>query len=570
MRMIDKKIREYLLPEKILAESKTSDARCLLENNTDQAYFGGDCGCTLAQGAYLLLDFGRELSGGVKLICNECSGNKNARLRIVFGESAMEALSNLGEKGSSNDHAVRDETLTVPWVGAVEFGNTGFRFVRIENKSDYAVSLRQVFAVFVHSDIVPTGTFRCSDERINRIWAVGAYTVFLNMQDYVYDGIKRDRVVWIGDMHPETSAILRLYGKDERVERSLELVRKNTPPTEWMNAIPSYSMWWIKIVYDYYLYTGDREFTGRQISYMCAVTERLIDCVHSDGSYCVGDKFIDWPSSDNPAAQEAGVRALLFISIECAQRLWKEFPHEKGSGFSEKCECALRALTHKRSDSGGNKQAAALLCLAGLEDAFTVNRRLLSKEPLQGMSSFLGYYVLLTREKAGDMGGALELLTDLWRAMLDLGATTFWEDFSINWAKGARPIDSILSANEYDVHGDNGDYCYRGYRHSLCHGWAAGPVPFLSECVLGIRVVEAGCNRIEISPRLGDLQWAEGSVPTPYGAVYIRHEKTLKGIKSVVRAPQEIVWTLTSINEEKNVASEIIEEKQPLPIETWS
>ena len=238
MRMIDKKIREYLLPEKILAESKTSDARCLLENNTDQAYFGGDCGCTLAQGAYLLLDFGRELSGGVKLICNECSGNKNARLRIVFGESAMEALSNLGEKGSSNDHAVRDETLTVPWVGAVEFGNTGFRFVRIENKSDYAVSLRQVFAVFVHSDIVPTGTFRCSDERINRIWAVGAYTVFLNMQDYVYDGIKRDRVVWIGDMHPETSAILRLYGKDERVERSLELVRKNTPESAFGGNTP--------------------------------------------------------------------------------------------------------------------------------------------------------------------------------------------------------------------------------------------------------------------------------------------------------------------------------------------
>ena len=35
------------------------------------------------------------------------------------------------------------------------------------------------------------------------------------------------------------------------------------------------------------------------------------------------------------------------------------------------------------------------------------------------------------------------------------------------------------------MHGDNGAHCYSGFRHSLCHGWSAGPVPFLAEAVLG-------------------------------------------------------------------------------------
>ena len=50
--------------------------------------------------------------------------------------------------------------------------------------------------------------FHCSDERLNRIWHTGAYTVLLNMQDYLYDGPKRDRIIWMGDMHPEIRCIL--------------------------------------------------------------------------------------------------------------------------------------------------------------------------------------------------------------------------------------------------------------------------------------------------------------------------------------------------------------------------
>lgn len=78
--------------------------------------------------------------------------------------------------------------------------------------------------------------------------------------------------------------------------------------------------------------------------------------------------------------------------------------------------------------------------------------------------------------------------------MLDLGATTFWEDFDIKWLDNAARIDELVPEGKVDVHRSYGDFCYKGFRHSFCHGWASGPTAWLSEHVLGISIVEPGCK----------------------------------------------------------------------------
>ena len=92
-------------------------------------------------------------------------------------------------------------------------------------------------------DIPYLGTFKSNDERLNKIWETGAYTVHLNMQEYLWDGIKRDRLVWVGDMHPEVMTILAVFGANEVVPKSLDFIAEITPSNEWMNGISSYSMW---------------------------------------------------------------------------------------------------------------------------------------------------------------------------------------------------------------------------------------------------------------------------------------------------------------------------------------
>lgn len=130
---------------------------------------------------------------------------------------------------------------------------------------------------------------------------------------------------------------------------------------------------------------------------------------------------------------------------------------------------------------------------------------------------------------AGNYQGAIDVIRQFWGAMLDLGATTFWEDFNLDWLPGASRIDELVPVGKKDIHGDYGAYCYKGFRHSLCHGWASGPTSWLSEYVLGVQVVEPGCRVVRITPHLGDLEWVEGTFPTPHGVITIRHEKALTG-----------------------------------------
>ena len=90
-------------------------------------------------------------------------------------------------------------------------------------------------------------------------------------------------------------------------------------------------------------------------------------------------------------------------------------------------------------------------------------------------------------------------------------------------------------------HGAYGRFCYKGYRHSLCHGWASGVTPWLSENVLGVKILEPGCKKIKVEPHLGDLEWAKGTYPTPYGEIIVSHVKQADGsIETTVDAPEEI------------------------------
>ena len=98
----------------------------------------------------------------------------------------------------------------------------------------------------------------------------------------------------------------------------------------------------------------------------------------------------------------------------------------------------------------------------------------------KGMSTFMSYYILKA-VASFDKAAAIAMMKEYYGAMLDKGATTFWEDFDIAWAENSCRIDSFPKAGEKDIHGDFGDHCYIGFRHSLCHGWSAGVLQFIQE-----------------------------------------------------------------------------------------
>ena len=169
---------------------------------------------------------------------------------------------------------------------------------------------------------------------------------------------------------------------------------------------------------------------------------------------------------------------------------------------------------------------------------------MLTRGGAAGFSSFLSCFTLGALAEGNRIREALDCIRAYWGGMLKMGATSFWEDFDIRWMENAFPIDQLPEPGKKDVHGDYGRACYVGFRHSLCHGWAASPVPFLTEHVAGIRVLDPGFSRVSIAPRLGDLSWIRCTCPTPCGALSVEAQSRPDGEPEVrVRAPEGITVT---------------------------
>ena len=490
--------------------------------------------------ASILFDFGKELQGGVQIIRAISSDKKAAVFHLCFGESVTEAMSSVDAEGTTatNEHSVRDFETSVPWLGSMITGETGFRFLRVDLVSeDVEVPLVAVRAVSRYRDIPYIGSFKCNDERINKIWETGAYTVHLNMQDYLWDGIKRDRLVWIGDMHPEVMTVGTVFGNHEVVRKSLDYVRDGTPATSWMNGICSYSLWWIIIHHHLYWYYGDKEYLSAQKTYLTELLRNVMKNIDGNKEAYKSGRFIDWPTNDNPDAIHAGLQALTVRALEAGSELagWLSDP-----ALAKECRDAATKLRTYVPDNKGNKEAAALLAIEGMLDAKTAHD-IIVKYGAKDFTSFMGYYMIEALAKNGSYADALDLISEYWGRMLDLGATTFWEDFNYMDSKNAARIDEFVPEGKFDIHADGGAYCYVGLRHSFCHGWASGPTAWLSQHILGVEPASPGFKTVRIRPHLGNLEWVEGDFPTPYGIIHVTHSRRPDGqISSTVELPEGV------------------------------
>ena len=539
----------YLPATRIVWQETTGDSsikgleNLLLKGNGQADLFDGQI-TRIKNGATgkasFLLDFGRELQGGIQMVTGR-SSQKEVKVRVRFGESVSEAMCDITpENGATNDHAIRDFHLTLPWLGVAEIGNSGFRFVRIDlEEPNVELCLKELRATFGYRDIPYLGSFKSDNERLNDIWMTGAYTVHLNMQEFIWDGVKRDRLVWIGDLHPELMTVNTVFGYNEVIPKSLDLIRDTTPVPNWMNGISSYSIWWLLIHRDWYLYQGNLAYLQEQKTYMTSLLNHLMTKIDDNGKETLdGTRFLDWPSSPNVKGVDAGLQALMVMAMQAGEDIAEALGDKD---LAARCKKAEKRLLKYVPEHTQSKQGAALMALAGLMKAENADKEVLSVGGSQNFSTFYGYYMLEAMAMAGNYQGAMDIISEYWGAMLDLGGTTFWEDFNIEWTKNAARIDEIVPEDKVDVHRTYGDYCYKGFRHSLCHGWASGPTAWLSRHVLGVEVVEPGFKKVRIVPHLGNLNWVEGTFPTPYGIIKVRHEKDQNGkIHSDIQVPEGV------------------------------
>lgn len=426
-------------------------------------------------GGYIILDFGKELCGGIRILTMAVNGEKGAAVRIRFGESVTECCANLGEKNATNDHSPRDFTYPLVTTSDVTVGETGFRFVRIDFPSGVSLKIKSIVAINRMLKLLLKNKYKGNDKTIKNIFNVAKRTVDLcSSGDYVWDGIKRDRLVWSGDLYPEILSLTYLYGRVKQIENTLDFERTHAKlDGKWISLITTYSMWWMACVAEYYFRTGTREFTQKQV---CGVEETIKlfnEYVSNDGKMNYPEYFVDW-ATKNTEDEELGSRLISIFAVKKSIRLLKEFGRDVSDAERLLNNLCKNDFTVKRQ-----KQVIALkyFALGNISDDEYAR---LVEGGAKGLSTYMSYFIL-TAVASRDKELAIEMMKEYFGGMLDKGATTFWEDFDVEWMDGSSRIDCFPKKGEKDIHGDYGKFCYKGFRHSLCHAWASGVINFIAE-----------------------------------------------------------------------------------------
>ncbi len=478
-------MNQIIYPRKIVKSHLCEGERGLLLKQELQIDLSESNLTRFHDGGYVILDFGKEMCGGIRIITH---GSDITPVRIRFGESVAECCSNLGRgeefsgktvereisehdirRNSTNDHALRDISVALPSWSDTPIGDTGFRFVRLDFTGEYSIKS----IVCTNSILSKRAKYVYRGERpVERIYEAAKRTVDLCASSgYIWDGIKRDRLVWAGDLYPEVLALVTLYGECAEVERSLDFAREHNALPAYMNDFPTYSLWWIIMVNDYLLRTGSEDFVKRQLDYLEGLVKQLSLGVDGDGVLSYKRYFIDWPHADHPNEKD-GFRAVSIMAARAAESLLSRY----GRDASEAKEYLFKLMKKDVIPTTGVVAALKYFALGKLSYN---EQRLLLDDSLHEMSTFMGYFILKAIA-AYDREHAWNVMKEFYGAMLSLGSTTFWEDFSIDWA-GYERIDRMLKKNKKCPHGDTGKHCYIGFRKSLCHGWSAGVIAFIKE-----------------------------------------------------------------------------------------
>lgn len=438
--------------------------------------------------------------------------------RLSSGESKEEALAPPAESET------RHELRQLPGGRWTTKHELGFRYLRIQDASVHEV------LVEASSHPVPQrGAFVCSDDKLNEIWAVSAYTLRLCMHELMLDGIKRDRMPWMGDQALNTISNAYAFADGGIVRDGL--VALGQPTHGYINGISDYSLWWLINSASYQRYFGDRAHLEREQHRVQTFAENLASYADDRGIFrptnerdsfpdaADGGVFIDWGVTIDSTRIYTALQILWYWAIRSAGEILETVQHPGAARWHEQADLIAFTLREEAWDgatetwreyfgagTSNSPYPNMLAVLSGLDSGQAAGTRSVLEGMERAGTPFMTAFAVRALAQTGAPDAAVDKIRKLWGSMVDAGARTFWEEFS---------------AAADDSHAMYG----RPFGKSLCHAWSSGPAALLPEVVLGLRPLADGWKEFAVTPNLGSLEWAAAVVPTPFGDITVTADR---------------------------------------------
>jgi hypothetical protein len=500
---------------------------------------------TTAQAArHYLIDFGRELIGWLEFDVEASAGSILDMVGfegIQDGELRMTELMNNSLRYTC--HAGRQSYRSIV--------RRGFRYLLLSVHSGTSTTtifnIKTALATYPGE---PRGSFSCSDARLTQIWQMCAYTLRLCTEDTFTDCPAYEQAFWIGDAYTDAMVHAVVHGDMRIVERCMKLcadslqlypLANSQLPSGWDVIIPNWSWFWALGCYEYYRFTGNRQFVRDLYPALKQQADVIGRARNVQGLFTMPEvwHFLEWTDIDagpdyimaheNMLACLVLQRTAEFARVigedQDAER-WLRIAHELRDAinnvfWSEETQAYVDSI-HDDGTLSSTVSLPTNICalLANIppdpqrEPLLAAVRQQPAGWVRIGTPWMFSFHLqLLARERR--VAEMLDHISERWGAMLDKGATTTWETFP-GWEKSSL------------------------WTRSWCHAWSSLPAYLLSTAVLGIHPQTPGFARTRIAPQLGELSWAQGSMPTPHGDIQVRIEKVERDLSLEISLPPTI------------------------------
>jgi alpha-L-rhamnosidase len=503
----------------------------------------------------LLLDRGELTTAYPSL---EISGGEGGSVELTYAEALYD---DQGQKGNRNQidgrhiSGVEDRIVSDGQLHAYRplWWRT-WRYLQIEVKTgDQPLTIEHLEAFYTAYPFTALGRFDSDDPELGKIWQTGWRTAQLCAHETYMDTPYWEQMQYVGDTRIQALISYAVTG-DDRLARQAMLAYRDSLltdgltqsryPSSLTQVIPPFSLLWVGMLHDFWMYRDDPEFAGSLLPGTRGVLDWFSARQRPDGLLGRIEwwPFVDWSpplyEGGVPPQQADGGSSAITLQFIAALRDAAELEQqlgetERATRYRAQAERAAAGLMRLSWDEGKGLMAetpakasfsqqanslAVLLDVIPKERQRAVMEKVLASStaaattPMSQASYYFRFYLARAMVHAG-LGEQYIPQLDPWRKMLALGLST--------WAENPEPT------------------------RSDSHAWSAHPTYDLSTIVGGIGPSSPGFKTVEIAPHLGDLQRASAAMPTPKGLVQVRYTKAGSAWKAVVTLPPNLTGELT-------------------------
>ena len=482
------------------------------------------------------------------------SGGKGAHIRLTYSEALYDKAGHKGDRNAVDDRTALglndsflpdggpNRTFEPLWWRT-------WRYLDLEiTTADDPLTLDSLKANFTAYPFQERAAFQSADPDLAKIWEISWRTARDDAHETYMDTPYYEQLQYVGDTRIQ-ALISYSVADDDRLglqalnafndSRSPDGLTRSRYPSSLPQTIPTFSLLWIGMLHDYWMYRPNPEPVRASLPGARGVLGWFGTHEQPDG--LLGTlpwwSFIDWVSSgETPTYDSHGESCITTLeylgALDDAAELEKALgdplfatrDHTRAahvrSGIHDKCWNASRGLIADNPDQKVFSQQANILAVlydvVPKDHQQAVLQQMLSIEPgttpngILSASYYFRFYLARALDHAGLADDYLKSL-DPWRQLLPLHFSTWPE-----------------------IPGDT---------RSDSHAWSAHPIYDLLTLVAGIEPASPGFATVRVAPHLGTLDAITASFPHPEGAIALEYHRQGAALDANITLPGKLAGT---------------------------